>query len=309
MIDICEASVSLQTYFGRCMAANYAIPLETLGLQNLFTSTTEDHGRFFDPTVLQCLAIINTAGPSNTQSVALLDRDFGSNVCKDLAKLKFVRVDKLSDCVIEFLDRTHGLERLIFIGHKQTLTTTPESIQSPDATDSSKAAHTSPALGKRYIEVVARNHGSTLRCLLLSNRWILCQEELARLVRSCPNLEQLGLSLQRDSMDVIHLLLPFLKKIRAIRLLQGPCNRHVLAALEDVRRPEKLEEIGRFLWQHEYESLQFVGVGDVLLEIGGTIEVERPNTMGERQFKRVTRKVPVETARHLELWAMDNPEL
>lgn len=70
-----------------------------------------------------------------------------------------------------------------------------------------------------YFSTIVGNHGATLRHLLLPSRWPLSATQIARLVHACPNLEQLALAAEITALEAARLLLPFLRKLVAIRFL------------------------------------------------------------------------------------------
>ena len=82
-------------------------------------------------------------------------------------------------------------------------------------------SNTLSPLGKDYLESIYKYHGPSLRRLLLMPQWRLSSEDLARLVRHCPNLEQVGLGLEVSNFEMLKLLLPFLPKLFAIRILDN----------------------------------------------------------------------------------------
>ncbi|GAM34616.1 hypothetical protein TCE0_015r02304 [Talaromyces pinophilus] len=92
--------------------------------------------------------------------------------------------------------------------------TSPSSPRSP-------ASNTTQHLQLRdsYFNSVMANHGATLRHLILPSRWPLSSTTLARLVHVCPNLEQVAFALEVSTLDAFALLIPFLRKLQAMRIL------------------------------------------------------------------------------------------
>ena len=161
-------------------------------------------------------------------------------------KIKSMRMDTVSKRNSEFLGNFKGLERLYFVNvfdnspdylnsprpgiGPAAAALTPPASDSPavngttansPATASSPASQLNIALSVRdsYLANITVNHGVTLRHLLLCSKWPLSTAMLARLVHSCPNLEQLALATEFSSMDSLGMLVPFLRKLVALRLL------------------------------------------------------------------------------------------
>lgn len=91
----------------------------------------------------------------------------------------------------------------------------PASPHSP----SNNSQNNNNLLRDSYFSTIVGNHGATLRHLLLPARWPLSANQIARLVHACPNLEQLALAAEITALDAARLLLPFLRKLVAIRFL------------------------------------------------------------------------------------------
>ncbi|CRG84462.1 hypothetical protein PISL3812_01746 [Talaromyces islandicus] len=88
----------------------------------------------------------------------------------------------------------------------------------------SPSANPSPILQLRdsfFIPIITSN-GATLRHLVLPSRWPLSTLLIARLVRVCPNLEQLAMAPEVSAMESFQLLIPFLRKLSAMRILVPP---------------------------------------------------------------------------------------
>ena len=114
-------------------------------------------------------------------------------------------------------------------------------------------------LGKDYLDNIITFHGPNLRHLLLLPQWRLSAYNLARLVRGCPNLEQLGLGTETPDYNMLRLLLPFLPKLYAVRILDNVDDSAVTehgTILGDGRHEEV---IGDELWKPEYEKVSRLG--------------------------------------------------
>ena len=123
------------------------------------------------------------------------------------------------------------------------------------------------ALGKQYLYALTRHHGSSLKHLLLSDQWQLDHEDLGDLVRYCPNLEQLGLAVHQPShLDTVRLLLPFLPKLRALRLLG---NEALMTRCNEQPAGNELEGIGLWVEKMNAPLIHWIGIGESIFHIGG----------------------------------------
>ncbi|PCG96958.1 Hypothetical protein PENO1_065540 [Penicillium occitanis (nom. inval.)] len=168
------------------------------------------------------------------------------------SKLKLIRHDLVSKEFCEFLSCTSGLEKLYCVNAARSIGSRPSvrpsgsnttthsyvvsngissngafnsiagngSITSPSS-PRSPASNTTQHLQLRdsYFNSVMANHGATLRHLILPSRWPLSSTTLARLVHVCPNLEQVAFALEVSTLDAFALLIPFLRKLQAMRIL------------------------------------------------------------------------------------------
>ena len=110
-------------------------------------------------------------------------------------------------------------------------------------------------LGNDYLDAIMTFHGPSLRHLLLLPQWRLSAYNLARLVRSCPNLEQLGLGTETSDYHMLRLLLPFLAKLYALRILDNVDDSEVTEHGTMVGDKRHEEVLGDELWKPEYERV------------------------------------------------------
>ncbi|KAI9823628.1 MAG: hypothetical protein M1832_002409 [Thelocarpon impressellum] len=311
MRDNLEPSVSLHSYFGACMAANYVLPVESIAFQNLYSINPVPFDLLFDGERVRSMTAINSIGGVTSLETSFADVRWEMTAPRAVPNLRSLRIDKMAKWHAEFLDRTSDFEQLFLINPNRPTSPGTSSLLSPQSGNSPGEAF-APSLSRLYIDAIVKNHGATLRHLLLSSHWALTQEELARLVRSCPNLEQVGFSLEKSGLDLMHLLLPFLRKIHAIRVLENPNTTSdlVRSVRDALAHPEKLEEMCCDKGDEEYVSLKYIGLADDLaLEVGGLVKHNKKGPDGEDRFWRPFKQVPVEQVRHLEIWAMDTLEI
>lgn len=160
------------------------------------------------------------------------------------------------------------------------------------------------ALGKQYLHALTRHHGDSLKKLLLSDEWLLTQDELADLVRHCPNLEQLGLAAGPTQVSVLRVLIPFLPKLQALRLLSNESmNEH----LKEIPAEKRLEAMSRDLWKAGVKQLRWVGVGEHIYRTGGTYAA--PLEDGTTEWRREMTPASLEDVQDVEVWCMDSLDL
>ncbi|KAJ5152204.1 hypothetical protein N7492_010499 [Penicillium capsulatum] len=236
-----EPSVSLHDYFRKCISAKQPLPVKKLSFQNLYAFHSEEFNIAFDPTTVEDVSFLSgdSAGLVNN----FVENSWPTVPPHRKLKIKSVRLDAISKRNSEFLGNFKGIERLYFVNvtadYSDNLNSarpnaglnsmlTPPISEHPSgtaanspATTSSPASSLNMALGVRdsYLASITINHGATLRHLLLCSKWPLSTNMIARLVHSCPNLEQLALATEFSSMESLGMLVPFLRKLVALRLL------------------------------------------------------------------------------------------
>ncbi|KAJ5558777.1 hypothetical protein N7461_002749 [Penicillium sp. DV-2018c] len=251
MRDAQEPSVSLHNYFRKLIASKQPLAVKKLCFQNLYAFHTEDFNLAFDPTTVEDITFL-TGVEGSSLGNTFIENSWPTNPPHAKLRMKSVRIDAVSKRNAEFIGNFSGLERLYFVnvtadssdslnsprpgaGGTSAALTPPVSehtstSQPNGTTANSPIAATSPvsqlvanaSLRDIYLSHITTNHGVTLRHLLLPSKWPLSTGMVARLVHSCPNLEQLGLATEFASMDCLGLLIPFLRKLKALRLLIPP---------------------------------------------------------------------------------------
>ncbi|KAJ5200304.1 hypothetical protein N7491_008895 [Penicillium cf. griseofulvum] len=243
-----EPSVSLRDYFHKLIAAKQPLAVKKISFQNLYAFHTEGFDFAFDPTTVEDVTFLTGAEGSNLVNT-FVESSWPTVLPHDKPRLKSIRVDAVSKRNSEFLGNFTGLERLYFVnvtaessdllnsprpggGAVLSALTPPvsehQSSGAPNGTTTnSPITSASPATQPNavanirdiYLSHITTNHGTTLRHLLLPSKWPLSTGMVARLVHSCPNLEQLALATEFSSMVSLGLLIPFLRKLKALRLL------------------------------------------------------------------------------------------
>ncbi|KAJ5945698.1 hypothetical protein N7454_002537 [Penicillium verhagenii] len=242
-----EPSISLHNYFRKSLAAKQPITVKKLSFQNMYAFHSEEFNIAFDPTTVEDVTFLSgtdTPGLMNS----FIEQSWPTILPHKKLKIKSIRMDMVSKRNSEFLGNFKGLERIYFVS---VTADNPDCLNSPRFTNppapsaltppvseyphvsgngtnaNSPATLASPAsqlhatLGGRdsYLSNITLNHGASLRHLLLSSKWPLSTAMVARLVHGCPNLEQLGLATDLACMESLGMLVPFLRKLVALRLM------------------------------------------------------------------------------------------
>ena len=229
-----EPSVMLHDYFRKCIAAKEPMKVKKIVLQNLYALHSEEFNVAFDPRTVEEVTILNNTGSDGPNFMnTFVDRSWPTNPPNERLRIKCMRQDALSKRHAEFIANFTGLEKLYFVNTPRDandfvnspVLTPPSSDNSHPATANSPVG--SPAsssnvhlnLRDNYLNAIVTNHCATLRHLLLPSRWPLSASTLARIVHASPQLEQLAFASDFPSMDTLGLILPFLRKLVALRLL------------------------------------------------------------------------------------------
>ncbi|RAK96607.1 uncharacterized protein BO80DRAFT_428899 [Aspergillus ibericus CBS 121593] len=237
-----EPSVMVHDYFRKCLAAKQPLSIRKIGLQNLYALHTEDFNRAVDNSTVEEVTILNNSGAELAMNT-FVDNTWPSTPAFRL-RIKCIRQDAISRKHADFLNSFTGLERLYFVNatlNPSDDINSPRPLTSataltPPASDLSRstsngsftncpagAAANSPnlyaSIRDLYLNNITMNHAATLRHLLLPARWPLSAPTVARLVHASPQLEQLGFSTEFSDLEALGLLLPFLRNLKALRLL------------------------------------------------------------------------------------------
>ena len=314
-----ELSINLNSYFGRCMAAGYKIPVQHIAFQNLYAQQTEDFEKIFDAERIRGVTMINTlAGAGDGAETTFVDDTWRIKPPKFIRNLTSMRQDRWSRVHCNILGTINGLESLYLLDSKKDMRqqsngavngtrSQGESPATPN-TPASASGSTAASLGKHYIDVLSTHHGPTLRQLLLAAHWRLGSEDIAKLVRSCPNLEQLGLGLEKSNFDVLPLLLPFLPKLFAFRLLDNPDTSAFAQELKTYPDDYHERNLAENLTKPEYRNLRWVGLCDLVFRIG-KLHALHDVENGVPLLTRVVKRVPRDNVQDIEIWGLDSLEI
>ena len=159
-------------------------------------------------------------------------------------------------------------------------------------------------LGQEYLHVLTRNHGQTLKHLLLRREWALNAEDIGEIVRYCPNLEQLGFALNISNINTLRILLPFLQKLKALRILD---NAWCAGSLRTMSVEERIADLSAQLSQTGTEQMQYIGMADHVYKVGGNYQVVMDD--GTAGWRREVTVVPKDEVQHVEIWGLDRIDI
>ena len=321
-----EPSIHQSAFFGRCAAAHYAVTLKSMALQNLYTHHDNACDDVFDLSQLEDITFLNSAGGINDNGpTAFLDAanhawryndKFVPNTIKSL------RCDKASRHQCEFLAHISNLEKLYLINpHTQTnrgsATTFPNSPASSISSPSNQDTNNILSLKEDYLEAITKSHGATLKHLLLLPQWRLTNDDIAILVRRCPNLEQLGIGVEFSSFGHMRLLVPFLPRLRVIRLLGNPDDPMFVNRMREMDENGFHEKkISEDTVNEEWNQLRYMEIGapDMIFEMGKRQVKTRDETTQQGKstketFERSVKRRILEDVKDIDIWKFDSPDI
>ncbi|KAK6393594.1 hypothetical protein LTR65_002466 [Meristemomyces frigidus] len=299
-----EPSVSLQTYFGKCWEAKYRLKLKHFALQHFFGISDAAFPVLFDPDTCKSTTFIDTFGGTGSNPQNVYVDDTWKNLPTDM-KTSFLssRINEVAPQHVEILRRATGQERLYLINAKPSKT---EDLEASPASTPITPGDTPPAneemaqLGKEYLYVLTRHHGQSLKHLLLRDQWAFGAEDVGDLVRYCPNLEQLGLSLSSSNHAVMRLLMPFLPKLRAMRILY---NEWLAENMRVVSHEDRMAGMSAELWRPGAECLEWIGIADAVYKVGKNYRAVQAD--GTSEWRREVTLASRADVQHIEIWGLD----
>ena len=326
-----EPSVHPAVYFGRVEAAQSMMKLESMAICNLFAYNNEQCNSIFDLSITRSITFLNsTSSLGDNGSTAFMDREnWRTKPECVMPNLSSVRVDKVSRAQCEFLDNLAGLERLYLIGPQARATPSTSNSNSPtnyprspesainSFSPSSNDSTTILALKDPYLSMITSVHGPTLKHLLLLPQWRLTEDDIALLVRACPNLEQLAIGTEFGYFNHLRLLMPFLSKLTSLRLLSNPDDPTFIDKMRELdRKGTHVEKLGEDTAKREWCMFRFIELGgdDLIFEIGARYKVEvggeRENGLDQTPvWRRTVKRIERGRVAHLPIWGMDSLDI
>lgn len=320
-----EPSISLQQLFTRCFRANYKIPLKHIGMKNLYCRKDAEMDQAFDAMKLESVHFINCVDPTD-QATVFIDRTWmmeNTPTESTMRNMKELRIDRLDVHTGQPLGVFEGFEGIYLVSPEgplksptQTSGTNGETngntitngfasaSASPTPSTSSATEHSRTMItsGSSYIAAITSRHGPTLKKLLLSNLWALSASVVLSIVKACPNLEQLGLCIENNDVDVLQQSMPYLQNLKALRLLVSTDN-EMYRKIEEIGDEMHCFAMGRKCAQKDFLGLRWLGIGPKIYELRELVREEGGSV------RRVVRPARLEDVRHIEVWGLDNLDL
>ncbi|KAI9687947.1 MAG: hypothetical protein M1822_002029 [Bathelium mastoideum] len=324
-----EPSVSMDAYFGRSIAAKHPLPIRHFAFHNLYAAKNKEMNDVFDDNTLESITVLNCGGsPEDNPMTVYLDETWRLGAPhKHPQHVKQLRIDFVDRTFCHFLQEMPSLERLYIVSARRKSNGSPSAgCNSSNTGGAGKISHASPvtpgqtppertsetlvsaSLIAPYLNSITEFHGASLRHLLLSHHWILGADEISQLVRGCPNLTQLGVTLHEDNFGLMRLLIPFLTKLTACRMLMNPTDPSFIQRLEAMDVQQHEMGMGLDTAMSQFDTIKWIGVGRLNFEAGRVItEVVIGEDGKEVQRKRrLVRCVPHDTVKDVAIWKMDS---
>jgi hypothetical protein len=298
-----ESSLSLDAYFGRCRIADYRMKLKHFAMQNFYGSNSQGVANIVDHDTCKSVSFLDIFGGVKGNSANIFLDDTWRDIPKDLkTNFRATRANEPATQHVQLLSNSSGMERLYFVNSRNSKANSPDGMDGLVTPEGTPPDTDAAALGKQYLYALTRHHGGSLKHLLLSDQWHLDHEDLGDLIRYCPNLEQLGLAVHQPShLDTVRLLLPFLPKLRALRLLGSEA---LMTKCNEQPAGNELNAIGLWVEKMNAPLLHWMGIGDSIFYIGGTVPALQED--GNVQLIREVREVTLEEAKkEVEIWGLD----
>jgi len=202
--------------------------------------------------------------------------------------LKSIQYDRLDQGYAHLLGSIIGLERMYLLDFL--------SYVQHDMDESRKVRD-------MCLDAIVTNHGATLRHLMLPVHWPLPTSWIARLFRTCPNITQLSLATECEPLEGMSILVPFLRKLWAIRVRfpeigEGgdPAQVYKFMVGGDVEHHENQMEKD-LAERLDFPELRYIGLGKLVWEFD---EIYEKDGARKRRVKRISR----EDVKDVEIWKM-----
>ncbi|KAL8712096.1 MAG: hypothetical protein Q9220_003530 [cf. Caloplaca sp. 1 TL-2023] len=284
-------------------------PAATEPVKNLFSYDDGSCTEYNDSSLIEEVTSLNsTGGHGDTGGSAFIDNNL-KKLEVSLPRLRMIRGDKVSKELVFLLAHTSGLERLYIVGPKKTDKNDGSNgyPQSPTSEGSSPASEqAADNLRDEHVEAITRNHGQTLRHLLLPPQWRLTSDNIALIIRQCPNLEQLGFGADFDKFTNMRLLMPFLPKVTAIRILDNPDSSDFRDKMHEIDDGRHEKAIGSSTSAREWSKIRWMQLADLLFEAGEVELMEDPDQPGKMAHRRHVQKQSLEAVKDVAIWRMDS---
>ncbi|KXT11188.1 hypothetical protein AC579_835 [Pseudocercospora musae] len=304
-----ESIMNLNLFFGRCHKAGYKLKVKHFALQNWFGPNVLGFDQIFEVESCKSITFIDTFGGNDPRTV-FVDDTWKDIPADAMTAFECVRCNEISPSHIEIMRKAKVQMKEFYIisnaKRPKTGFTPVNGASSTPITPSVDTPHDENAspewitLGKDYLHAISRFHGEALRHLLLSDLWAITKDEMADLVRHCPNLEQLGMAIDSVDHESIRLLMPFLPKLKILRVLN---NEQLQQHLRTWSHEERMWRMGLDLSRRSPLCLEFVCMADFCYKLGRNVEMMKEDGTIERRYEMSM--VDKKEAMKYEIWKLD----
>jgi hypothetical protein len=343
-----EPSVQLTHLMRKNIINERKLALKRLGVYNFFGKPeAELTTKAANIATVEDFTSINSFGKDEGDATDLAASTFvdhgwteGTEVV--MPGLKVWRVDQLHRGHLRSLRTKKGLKSIYLINarHGQgtaspysipsssditmvsTLTSANASLSTAQSLTRSPTNPSAPTLRDLYLDTICKFSGSRLQHLIFPHKWTINAAMVAKLIRACPNLTQLSACIECSDVEFTTILLPFLRRLTAVRVSVSPTPRDcVMMTPEERERHLDTEDFTMLLREwlsgEGYDQLRWVGMGERVWEAGGWEEVEVAGDTAlmeedgaprriEKVLKRRVRRAQLEEVKDLEIWRMDS---
>lgn len=300
-----ESVMNLNMFFGRCHKAGYRIKLKHFGIHNFFGPNVLGMEQVFDVESCHSATFLDTFGNNNPRTIFV--DDTWKDVPLDLyTNFTYVRVNEIAPQHLQIMRLSKmEMEYFYIVNERRGKSgfTPPDGEDKPSNGDSSDAEWIDPDaanLKDDYLQTIAKYHGNGLKHLLLSDQWELTKEDVHHIACKIPNLEELGLALATSDHECLVTLMPFLKNLRALRILD---NEHLAEHFRRHSHEERMRLIGEHIAQSGSTRFKILGMGDVVYKLGDLVEDVRED--GSRVKRYEVTMHGLEAARGYAIWDKD----
>jgi len=329
MREEAEPSINLRSYFGKCLEAQYHIPLESLAFQNFYGVNTGDLQDICDLETIRNTEFINCfGGGTGSPGTIFVDETWKNIPGREYFKnFKRNRSSEISEPHAKILANISGLEELYLIGDKPVDQNglsngysdghqkspandmfSPRSSSSHNPSPGRTLEQANAVLLKQYLHILVAQHGQSIRKLLLHNSWALSGDQISELVSCCPHLEQLALGLSGDEPNAMRILAPFLTNLRCIRILDNVWLEKSKACDPELQEILALDTPEPMLWKIAPTSkIKWSGIGDRVFRVGKSVQV--PDEDGRPEWKREIWRATWDDVKHIDIWRLDCMEI
>jgi len=297
----------------------------------MYTRNDPHVSLIIDLSKVESVTLFNCMNPGDPSTVFYDDTwRGGPNGLAKLKALKKLRLDVVPEDMPPLIAEMSGLEEFYLVSRHPTNSELNSSSTdgSPTANANSETSArtgegstpttpltpyhlSSVAIASDFLAAISGNHGSSLKILLLSDEWRFSKDVLINLVKSCPNMQQLGVAVEGAQFDTVRALLLHRPSIWAFRILEafGP-RLHIrdrTQQLGETSHHMKSDIMDREFAKAEYKYLRYFGLADMPFEIGRMIKECSGDSPVERRAVKILTWEEAKTK--AEIFGLDSMEL